>query len=272
LLTCRLIWLEANHWPMAQAVHDFWFHEGNRPDWANERFVDDELRFDDFLTRLTDLQFSRVKRVRIFAEVGWLEWTDGSNFRERLGLQRHRLRLENFTVTIRHIDWKNWGFDGMLRLSSSWLHALLRSSEATRFSKVCLELETLEWKIARLRRIVGKLRSAGDAKEGEDVRWELVEPFEETTWSGPTNLNDDELHSHTIYEDRDKLDYRVITMKWKRLVPTKLERRWRKEGSLLKLSEHCRPTARTQCKGDTGRVYIGAESEGSAYTASEFAD
>lgn len=257
---------------MTQAAHDFWFHEGNRPDWADKRFVDDELRFDDFFRRLTDLQFSRVKRVHIFAEVGWLEWTDGFNFRERLGLHRHPLSLDNFRVTIRHVDWRNWEFDGMLRLSGSWLRALLRSPEATRFLEVCLELETLEWKVARLRRVVEKLRSAGEAKEGEEPRWELVEPFEETTWSGPTNINDDELHSHTMYEDRDKLDYRVITMKWKQLVPTELERRWRKEGSLLKLSEHCRPTARTQCKGDTGGDDSGAESEGSSYTESEWAD
>jgi hypothetical protein len=59
---------------------------------------------------------------------------------------------------------------------------LLRSREATGFSEVCLELE----------RIVEKLRSAGEAEGGEEVRWELVVPFEETTCSGPTNLNDDE--------------------------------------------------------------------------------
>jgi hypothetical protein len=270
LLTCRLIWLEANHWPMTQAVHDFWYHEGNRPDWTEQRFADDELRFDDFLRRLTDLQFSRVKRVRIFADVGWLEWTGRTNFRERLGLQRHPLRLDNFTVTVRHVDWMNWEFDGMLRLGGSWLRGLLRSPEATRFAEVCLELETLEWKVGRLRRIVEKLRSAGEAKKGENVRWELVEPFEERTWSGPTNLNDDVLHAQTIYEGRNKLEYRVITMKWKRLIPTQLERRWRKERSLLKLSEHSRPVARAECEGDSGGDDIGAESEGSAYTESDW--
>lgn len=156
-------------------------------------------------------------------------------------------------MTVRHVDWKGWEFDGMLRLSSAWLRSLLRSPEATRFAQFCLELETLEWKVGRLRKIVEKLRSAAEAKEGEDVRWELVEPFEETTWSGPTDLNDDELHAQTIYEDRDKLDYRIITMKWKRLVPTELGRRWKQEGSLLKLSEPPRPIARTECDGGTAR-------------------
>lgn len=70
LLTCRLVWLEANHWPMTQAVHCFWYHEGNRPDWAQESRVDDELRADNFFSRLSDVQFSHVKRLQIFAEVG----------------------------------------------------------------------------------------------------------------------------------------------------------------------------------------------------------
>jgi hypothetical protein len=272
LLTCRLVWLEANHWPMTQAVHYFWYHEGNRPDWTDEKFVDDELRFEDFCNRLTDVQFSRVKRVHIFAQVGWLELTDGSNFRERIGLHRHALQLDNFTVTVRHIDWENWEFDRLLRLGSSWLCALLRSPEATRFAEFCLELETLEWKVDRLRRIVEKLSSAGEVKDGGHVRWELVDPFEETTWSGPTNLNGDDFHADSIYADREKLDYRVIKMKWKRLVPTELERRWRKEGSLLKLNEHSRPIAKTECEEGLGGVEDRAESEQSAYTESEFAD
>ncbi|KAM0707416.1 hypothetical protein Q7P35_004061 [Cladosporium inversicolor] len=268
LLTCRLVWLEANHWPMTQAVHYFWYHEGNRPDWAQESCVDDELRVDNFFSRLSDVQFLRVKRVQIFADVGWLEWTDGSDFRERVGLQRHPLRLDNFKVTVRHVDWKGWEFDGMLRLSSSWLRSLLRSPEATHFAEFCLELETLEWKVVRLRRIVEKLRSAAEAKKGEDVRWELVGPFEETTWSGPTDLDDDELHAQTIYEDRDKLDYRIITMKWKRLVPTELEQRWKQKRSLLKLSEPPRPIARTECNKGTAGSDSDTDREGSAYSDS----
>lgn len=104
------------------------------------------------------------------------------------------------------------------------------------------------------------------------MRWELVDPFEETTWSGPTNLNGDDFHADSIYADREKLDYRVIKMKWKRLVPTELERRWRKEGSLLKLNEHARPIAKTECEEGLGGVEDRAESEQSAYTESEFAD
>jgi hypothetical protein len=66
--------------------------------------------------------------------------------------------------------------------------------------------------------------------------WELIEPFEETTWSGPTDIDGDELD---IYAKRDKLDYRIVTVKWKRrnhLVEA-TEQCWREEGSLLKLTE-----------------------------------
>lgn len=81
-------------------------------------------------------------------------------------------------------------------------------------------METVEWKVDRLREMVKKLRSAGEAKEGEDARRELVKPFDEVTWSGPTNLGGRE---HSIYANREKLDYRVITTEWKRLIPTELE-------------------------------------------------
>jgi len=36
LLTCRRIWLEANHWPMEQAVHSFWFDAHRR--YVNEGY------------------------------------------------------------------------------------------------------------------------------------------------------------------------------------------------------------------------------------------
>lgn len=37
LLTCRRIWLEANHWPMEQAVHSFWFDADRR--YVNEEYT-----------------------------------------------------------------------------------------------------------------------------------------------------------------------------------------------------------------------------------------
>ena len=166
---------------------------------------------------------------------------------------------------MRHSDWADWEVGEKLRLGRKWVRVLLRSPEATRFSEFCLELETVEWNIDQLRKIVERLRSAGEAKEGEDARWELVEPFEETTWSGPSNLGG---HEHPIYAHRDRLDYHAIEMKWRRLAPNDLERRWRKEGSLLKLCEPPRPIARNECKGDAGGSDTETDSHDSAYSES----
>ena len=242
---------------MTQAVHYFWYDEDRRPDWARTlptgRFVTGEERFGDFFSRLTDVQYSRVKRVHIFAQKHWLEWAHVAGFRDRVVLHRQPLNLEKFTVTIRHTDWADWEIGEKLRLGRTWVRVLLRSPEATRFSEFCLELETAKWNIGQLRKIVERLRSAGETKEGEDARWELVEPFEETTWFGPSNLGG---QKHPIYDHRDRLHYQIIAMKWRRLAPAKLERRWQKEGSLLKLCEPPRPVARNECEGDAAGLIL----------------
>jgi hypothetical protein len=116
---------------------------------------------------------------------------------------------------------------------------MLRSPKAKRVAEIRLELETLESKVDQLRVIVEKLRSVGEAGEGEEAQWEVfVDPLEEITWSGPVDLDGVQ---HDIYKDCDMLDYRVVTMKWRRrCVATEIEQRWRKEGSLLQLCEHAR--------------------------------
>ena len=80
------------------------------------------------------------------------------------------------------------------------------------------------------------MRNRNFAEESDDVHWELIEPFEETTWSGPTDIDG---HDLDIYAKRDKLDYRIVTVKWRRRNPLveATEQRWREEGSLLKLTE-----------------------------------
>jgi hypothetical protein len=102
-------------------------------------------------------------------------------------------------------------------------------------------LETLESKVAQLRGIVEELRLVGGAGEGEEAaQWEVfVDALDEITWSGPVDLGQAQ---HAVYMDCDKLDYRVVTMKWRRrrCVATEVEQRWRKEGSLLRLCEHAR--------------------------------
>jgi hypothetical protein len=83
-------------------------------------------------------------------------------------------------------------------------------------------------------------------------RWELTEPLEETTGSGPTDIDGCGPETH---KDRKTLDYHVFTSTWKRFErqfeheddiakgkPEQFEQRWQIEGSLLKFEdrkEHC---------------------------------
>jgi hypothetical protein len=125
-----------------------------------------------------------------------------------------------------------------LKLDTDWLLAMLRKPAASRISEFRLELETLEWRIDQLRPISESLKSLTNCELdlNEDVHWELVEPFDETTWSGPTNIGDE---ARDVYTKRDKLDYRIVTVKWRRRnrVVEEVERLWREEGSLLRLTE-----------------------------------
>lgn len=234
LKTCRLVLLEANHWPMAQAVHTFWQPGSRQPGWSRLCSEPGDRRFGGFFYyRITGLQRPRIRHIHVFAQVYWLE-NDLATSLTWKSLGRESLNLDSFTITIRHTDWARWETDAPLRLKCRWIRRLLACNEAARMSEFRLELETLDWKVDQLRPIVDNLRTAGQAKYSAHSRWELIEPSKEYAWSGPVNLGGRE---HAIYAHRDKLDYRVITMKWRLRAATDTERRWREEGSLLKLCE-----------------------------------
>lgn len=241
LLTCRRIWLEANHWPMEQAVHSFWFDNNRRPAWAKQIMHADDLRFKEFVASLTTLQQSRIKHIQVSAQMWWLEQR----------LQRSLLwadiawggrRLDSFTVTVRHSDWWFWERNESLRFEVDCMRRLLRSPGAAAINEFRLELETLAWRTDELRPILESLKSVGEhidskAQEEDIKHWELIEPFEVSTWSGPTNVGGKD---HEVYAQRDKLDYTVTTIKWRSSAPdvdhaAKVEERLREQGSLSKL-------------------------------------
>jgi hypothetical protein len=228
LLTCRRIWLEANHWPMEQAVHSFWFDHYRRPRWTHTGTWNDDIRFMRFMDKFPSSL--RIKHIQISAQLYWFE---GSLFHSHLWkrLADKSLYLDTFTVTIRNSDWWNWESDAPLRFEEGQVRDLLRKLGATRTSEFHLELETLEWRMDQLRTIVHDLRSLNiyEPEESDDVQWELIEPSQEITWSGPTDVGGEE---HDIYAKRDKLDYRIVTVKWRRRNPLveSTEQRWREQG------------------------------------------
>ena len=122
------------------------------------RFVTEDERFNDFFSRLTYVQYSSVKKIHVFAQKHWLEWANVAVFRDTVVLHRRPFNLGKFTVTMRHSDWADWEVGEKLCLGRTWVRVLLRSPEATRFSEFCLELETVEWNVDQLRKIVERLR------------------------------------------------------------------------------------------------------------------
>lgn len=251
LLTCRRIWLEANHWPMEQAVHSFWFGDDRRPGWANNKshHCNDDLRFQTFFSSLTTLQHSRIKHIQVLVQMHWLVGSLRSSYLWNR-LRYHLPSVRTFTITIRHSDWPLWEHDMTLRLDVDKIHNLLHSPGATHITEFRLELETLEWRIHELRPILESLKKVGELPGREDVPLELIEPFEKTFWSGPTDLGE---KKRDIYSKRDKLDYCVTTLKWRRrnVAAEKAEQRWHVEGSLLQLLE----TASAE-SDDSGRADV----------------
>lgn len=224
-----------------------------RPSWTRDEAWNDITRFENFIGKFSSTQRLRIKHIQISAQLYWFE---GRLVHSDLwhSLQSKSLQLDTFTVTIRHSDWWNWESDSPLHFHQDRIREILRTPEASHIAEFRLELETLEWNMGQLRTILNDLRSLKihDAEESDDVHWELIEPFEETTWSGPTDIDGDELD---IYAKRDKLDYRIVTVKWRRrnhLVEA-TEQRWREEGSLLRLTEREVPKSSNEDYRDTSR-------------------
>jgi hypothetical protein len=182
-----------------------------------------------FIDKFSPTSSLRIKHIQVSAQLYWFEGSLlHSHLWNRLG---DTLDLDTFTVTIRHSDWWNWESDSPLRFQEGRVRDLLRKLGATRTSEFHLELETLEWRMDQLRAIVNDLRALSiyEPEESDDVQWELIEPSREITWSGPTDVGGEE---HDIYAKRDKLDYRIVTVKWRRRNPLveSTEQRWREQG------------------------------------------
>lgn len=205
LLTCRRIWLEANHWPMEQTVHTFWYDESRRPPWQRQSAVSRLHRLNQ---SLTPTQQAALKHVQIFAQMYWLEGKLCSNSALLDSVEVLFSGLETFTITVRHSDWWFWESDDPLVLKVEWVRELLRSRKVRHVKELRLELETLERKMGQLRPILAEL--GGLMRDGE--RFQCVAPQGEWTWSGPTDLGG---HESAVYRGLERLDYRVVRVRWR---------------------------------------------------------
>lgn len=220
LLTCRRIWLEANHLPMEQTVHSFWFDSGRRPPWVKGN---EYKRIDRLVGAMTPTQLSHGTHLHFFAQMYWLERRSLVRLLAGPSYQPLVKNMRSLTITIRYSDWWNWESNEPLRISTIWMKEILSLQELRRVGEIRLELEVLERQMGQLKLILDRL--AGVA--GPDGRFQLVGPHEESTWSGPTNLGG---RAHAPYKKLERMDYRVVTVKWKQ-TQSKLDEASDGEGS-----------------------------------------
>lgn len=220
LLTCRRIWLEANHLPMEQTVHPFWFDSGRRPPWVKGN---EHARIDRLVSAMTPTQLKHGTHLQFFAQMYWLERRSLVRLLADPSYQPLVKNMRSLTITIRYSDWWNWESNEPLRISIIWMKEILGLRELRRVGEIRLELEVLERQMGQLKTILDRL--AGVA--GPDGRFRLVEPHEEMSWSGPTNLGG---RVHTPYKKLERMDYRVVALKWKQ-TQSKLDEASDDEGS-----------------------------------------
>ncbi|WPH01195.1 Hypothetical protein R9X50_00403100 [Acrodontium crateriforme] len=227
LLTCRRIWLEANHLPLKQAEHVFYFfNRDRRPRWTTSNWIDDDDRLRDFLTSLTYGNRQNLEHIRVFPQMFWLE-------REFIGKVDHFLGRFGaaprvLTLTLRYTDWWNWESNQDLYIDTKWVQALLDSPTLPRVQELRLELETTESKMAQLRPIVENIRHLEPLVRRtlggkDDIRhcWTLQTSPPEKTWSGPGCLGPQtarhqrqRTHNWTT-KGEGTLKYRIVTIVWK---------------------------------------------------------
>lgn len=212
LLTCRRVWLEANHWPMLQAVHKFWSLDDERPSWVGPT---ERGRFSEFARaqllfhRLTPTQAKQLRHIQILGGPG-MSCGSGSCLLQMLAT--HDLRIDSFKITIRREDWTpvKVGWDGTryhrLPIDTEGLCYLLCSALARNISQLRLELELpsefgVDEKVTKL---VESVKAA--VEEASDIDMiPIDQPSLERTWSSPTIT---EVHA-AVPEDR------VCLITWK---------------------------------------------------------
>ncbi|EME84114.1 uncharacterized protein MYCFIDRAFT_173162 [Pseudocercospora fijiensis CIRAD86] len=214
LLTCRRIWLEANALPMKQAVFTFWMRPTRGPP---EKHPDtggygrDPIRNNT----LTKLNRESLTTLHYFLQMFVAESMFFPNNEETSLIQR--LKPKVLRITIRHTDWWYWEGDEPLRLKDSWVQRALDAPFMASVNDISLELETLERKKSQLQVIVDrltKMKGRASLNDGMVTRFEMSGEPHVWHWTGPSNIDGQE---YEPYKGLKTLDYRVVTLKWKRV-------------------------------------------------------
>ncbi|KXS97991.1 hypothetical protein AC578_8745 [Pseudocercospora eumusae] len=213
LLTCRRIWLETNALPMKQAVFTSWMRPTRGPP---EKHPDTGGYGRDPIRNnvLTKLNRENLTTLHYFLQMFVAESMFFPNSEEATLFRRFAPKI--LQITIRHTDWWYWERDEPLRLKDAWVQRVLDASFMQCVNEFSLELETLERNKDQLQVIVDrliKMRGRASLSDGLVTRFEINSDPHVWHWTGPSNIDDKE---YEPYKDMKTLDYRVVTLKWKR--------------------------------------------------------
>lgn len=214
LATCRAVYAEAWHFPLAQHEETHWLATGSRappeyPGWDPKRLGRSMARIGHELG--TEAEFE-IEALRLFAQMWRLEAGVVGEV-----LRVPRLRPRRLTLTVRHADWWFWEEDEPLRVEGQlWMgDRLLELPSSVR--EVCIELESLERKKAQVDEIARQMRERwffrteleeglfADVSGGSDVvsRW-----TGSSTWSGKRWVRDE--------TQEGRVDYYVVAVSFRK--------------------------------------------------------
>lgn len=170
LLTCRRIWLEHGHVPMASTTHTFWFYDGP-PSTARSA-----KQFHTYFFGMTTVNLANLNRVQLFTQSHWLETCIQPGMFTTM-FSNPKFRPKVLTITLRHSDWLGSSQDDYpLRFDYSWVRHFLNSKYMTRVEQLEFEFETIPAKEEQLAEIVTRLKGTKTRMHPNEAPYNLNEP------------------------------------------------------------------------------------------------
>ncbi|KAG8624599.1 hypothetical protein KVT40_007666 [Elsinoe batatas] len=162
----------------------------------------------DLERRLQDLvrqgRRPSVQNLQVFANLALLETTQ--NLQDLLDIEH--LHPRNVTLTIRHVDFRDWEHDAPLAINSAWV---LQTTLPDSVRSVVVQIESLGRKAAQLDHLA-KIATRSWTFQRQDGSLLAVDPTRTTTqrWHGRSTLNDRKwVRDETA---PDQLSYHLISL------------------------------------------------------------
>lgn len=210
LETCKLIYSEAWHLPLATAEHMLYLTWGSR----SPPHMYDFFALQEAIDAVHDSHPNpTIKHVQVYAQLCVLE--DGPGLRPIVNLDH--FNPEVITLTIRHTDWWEWENDSPLRVGAKWVN---KCRAPTSLKEFRIAFESLERKRDQVDQIATQAieRWEFEKKDGVIMSAEGCVP-KIMRWSGNSTWGD----SRWVRDETKsgQVDYYIATVTWAPVRPLK---------------------------------------------------